>query len=606
MPERERVQAFEELVRNPTSDIRMQTLRIGAAILPEEVLVSYLRHGEDAVLRNAGLEILKLRGRRSLGLALSLLRDNDPDVTLQAVLLLDHLKDPRALEPLTRVLHHDDINVRQAAIVAIGHLGDSRAVDALLPFLGGELWLQLAAVEALGDLRSARAVGALEGLLSDLLVGQGTAESLARIGGPDAFAALARQWVRFGSQVPEEPLLDFVAHTLEGLEEAPPAVPGLRERLREELTAGGQAVAAARALLALGEGDEDGAALAVLAAEPSFEPELLPGCLTQRVDLASQLLGLEGRARAWGLLLTARYPQQVAVQDVARALSRIGAEEAPLAAILACATALLDDALDRPLLDLFLALPREQAVSLLPCLEQRGARLLGPIREDPELDETTRTVLLALAGAAVEELLERILALPEAERGVVVEAAADRPEVLRALPWEEWLANRPEVFAGPAVNAARAGLKQVVPLLRGLLPHSPTTHVVRAMGELKDRESVDLLIALLGRDLGLKPLILESLGEIGGAQARGALRRALAEESEDLHRDLYRALSQCATAADEPLFVAAAEHRDWSVRLYAAEVLGRSLRDEYLPVLARLAADPVPVVSKRALAFLEG
>jgi HEAT repeat protein len=46
-------------------------------------------------------------------------------------------------------------------------------------------------------------------------------------------------------------------------------------------------------------------------------------------------------------------------------------------------------------------------------------------------------------------------------------------------------------------------------------------------------------------------------------------------------------------------------HPDWYVRLTCAEVLGRFARPENLAALSQLAADPVAIVSHRALDSLE-
>jgi HEAT repeat protein len=70
-------------------------------------------------------------------------------------------------------------------------------------------------------------------------------------------------------------------------------------------------------------------------------------------------------------------------------------------------------------------------------------------------------------------------------------------------------------------------------------------------------------------------------------------------------RIAYKALAACHEAADLPLFREAAAHPDWFVRLTAAEVLGPSGSPEDALLLARLAADPAPLVAQRALAFLQ-
>ncbi len=198
MPPGERGAQVELLVHNASPGIRERVLHLGANLLPEERLAEHLRNDHDAVLRNAGLEMLKLRGARSFPLAVRLLADSEPDVVLQAVLLLDHLRDPRALEPLRAVLGHGDLNVAQAAILAIGRLGDGRSIPDLLPFLDADPWLQMAAVQALGDLRSRRAVAALARMLGDPVIGAIAAEALARIGGATACRALAAHWLGRG------------------------------------------------------------------------------------------------------------------------------------------------------------------------------------------------------------------------------------------------------------------------------------------------------------------------------------------------------------------------------------------------------------------------
>src|SRR5215213_4550127 len=89
LPFDSRIEALERLVRNPSPGIREQALRIGAAVLPDSRLTEYLRDETDAVLRNAGSEIFRMRGGKSLPVVVGLLSDPEPDVVLQAVLILD-------------------------------------------------------------------------------------------------------------------------------------------------------------------------------------------------------------------------------------------------------------------------------------------------------------------------------------------------------------------------------------------------------------------------------------------------------------------------------------------------------------------------------------
>ena len=95
----EQLAVFERIIQSPRPQVRQRALGLGAAILSDSRLLKYL-HEEDDVRRNAAVEMLKLRRRRSLQLAVTLLDDENPDVVLQAVVVLSHLRDRKAFEQL--------------------------------------------------------------------------------------------------------------------------------------------------------------------------------------------------------------------------------------------------------------------------------------------------------------------------------------------------------------------------------------------------------------------------------------------------------------------------------------------------------------------------
>ncbi len=99
--------------------------------------------------------------------------------------------------------------------------------------------------------------------------------------------------------------------------------------------------------------------------------------------------------------------------------------------------------------------------------------------------------------------------------------------------------------------------------------------------------------------------MIESLGRIGGPEARRALRELTGAEEPTLQRHAFRALATCAADEDETLFRDAAVHSDWLVRLACVDVLGRFSRPENLEVLTQLATDPVAIVAQRAISRLE-
>lgn len=659
MPLGERGAQVELLVHNSSPGIRERVLHLGANLLPEERLAEHLRNDHDAVLRNAGLEMLKLRGARSFQLGVRLLADPDPDVVLQAVLLLDHLRDPRALAPLRAMLGHGDLNVAQAAILAIGRLGDGRSVPDLLPFLDADPWLQMAAVQALGDLRSRRAAAALARMLGDPVTGAIAAEALARIGGATACRALAAHWLAQTGPLDDAALLGLLAHALEGLPRSRAALadrpladqPAIDQLLR---SLGGRLAdpapeirgAAARCVLALGPSAGDDAALAALIALGGPPPSL-----RHRPDLIGALLRRPGTGGAWGLRLAALFPRRVSPADVLGALAAASeAERTPeaLGAAVRCLArvppAQAPPGLGPALLGLYLELPAELRPELSPVLRRFRAAVRDALAV-AAIAAVDRVVLQAPLGARPREVAAELLRLPLPGRlSAIVQLAGRRP-VMRSLPWSSWLRDAPDVYAGAAAEAAAASrLPELLPLLRAVPPRFAVPPMLRAFADLADRDAVPWLLAVLGGPAvpsALRPLVLESLGRIGGAAARHALAAAALDRTPE-SRLAYRALAACATAEDAPLFRAAITHPDWYVRLACVEVLGRIAgiariegappapgsgisgtpgapaaaspppagdapgSAEDLAALARLAADPVPAVAHRALYYLEG
>ncbi len=606
MPIEDRVEAIERLIRNPSPGIRSRSLRMGAAAIPDERIKDYLRSDADDVLRNAGVEMLKMRGNRGFTLTLHLLKDDDPDVVLQSVIVLTHLRDPRALEPLRSVLHHPDPNVVQEAIIAIGQLGDARAIPDLLGFLEADSWLQMAAVQALGSLRSPVAVPHLKNLLTDFMSGPMAAEALARIGGIQAFKALAQHWLRFCNEVDTETTLGLLAHVLEGLPRPPSAPEGLEEKLSELLGDDQEAVrvSAARCLLALAVGDQTELTLNEVA-HFHREAAVLPACLHHRKDLIGHLVTQSGAPRAWGFLLAARFPEATPMDALVKALSQPPATD-QLGPILRALEKIRAPEVGGALLGFYLRLPEEQRASVHPLVKHHRVALAERLNESRDIDPPTRVVLKALLGSQAAEIAEDVTGLEPDDRVRAVQELLDVEEVVRLLPWKEWLDADPERYGHVAAEfASRANQRALSPSFRRLLSKKPQPYLIRTLGELADRESVDQLIELLGTESALEPLILESLGRIGGPQARQALRDATESGRPQRERMAYRALSRCATEEDDGIFRGAASHSDWYVRLSCAEVLGRFSRPENLAALAQLAADPVPIVAQRALSFLE-
>src|SRR5436305_2949459 len=611
MPLDTRVEALERLVRNPSPGIREQALRIGASVLPDSRLTEYLREPADAALRSAGSEILKLRGGRSLPLVIRLLQDPDTDVVLQAVLILDRLRNPRALEPLHAVLGYADPNVLQEAIVAVGHLGDARSIPYLLPFLSSDLWVQMAAVQALGDLRSPEAVPHLADRLTDPLVGSLAAEALARVGGEPAFHALAFCWPAGGVEIDDETMLGLLAHVLEGVprpEEIGPLPRGFREALSARLhgRSAEARTAAARCLLALGASPWDGAAIEVLAGSRPA-PCLRPAALARRQDLLPALLAAAGEPRAWGLQLAAGFPEQVPAAAFLAAVREAAERLESLPHLLQALQKVSVPGLGEALLALYLELAAGSRDLLVPALGTQGDEVCSALDARTDIDDADRLVLEALLGKPMKEVAQAILDIDPSSRPGVISRLMRIEGLVTLLPWDDWLEEAPELYSALAAEAAvRCGLSEMLPGLRARAAVMPSVPLIRALGALGDREAVPVLAACLEAAEDLRGTVLESLGRIGGPEARAVLSSAVLSLGASAEaRTAFRALAACAGPGDDVLFRAAAVHPDWQVRLVAADVLGRIRSPESSIALTRLAADPVPAVSHRALAALE-
>jgi len=258
------------------------------------------------------------------------------------------------------------------------------------------------------------------------------------------------------------------------------------------------------------------------------------------------------------------------------------------------------------LLDLYLRLDNEGRDLLVPVLEVHGAEMKAAMASRSDIEAVDRLVLSALLGQPAEEVVDEIDKQALSHRPELVARLMQVEAVVRRFPWLTWLKEAPELFHVLAAEAAgRYELRYLLPALRALVVDAPSAAGVRVLGELADREAVPALLGLLERAGDLRAAILESLGRIGGPEAREALREAVRSGRMGPEaRIAYRALATCAGPGDSALLRDAALHPDWYVRLASIDGLARFDHPENLALLVRLAADPVPAVAHRALSRL--
>lgn len=593
----ERADAFERLLRDPSPSVRAAAIRVGASILSDDAIAAYLRNGEDDVLRNAGLEMLKDRGPAAMELGTRLLGDRDADVVLQAVLLLDHLGDPRGLEPLRDVLGHPNANVVQAAITAVGNLGHGGVVPDLLPFLEAGLWLQMAAVEALGKLRAPAALAPLAALLPDPMLGPLAADALTRIGGVMAFEHLAEYWVGDGGLSRDR--MELLAHVLEGTTGKVAAVDrvmvGLRAALDNE--AREVRVAAARCLLVLGPGPDDGPALDLLASNWG-DPGAMPSCLRRRPELMGTLLASEGIRRGWGFKLAAEFPYRVP-EDLFGEAIEVTTERQHFATIADALYSSTDPRMGCRIVRLYGRVPSEVRVGWGPLIQRYAASVRDALESETDIAAPVRRVLSAALVEDGAAAARAVTALGPEERLEALAHVVNRADVLHHLPWLDWLREAPDLYGSYAVRvAAAAGLANASSAIRRALRDKPHRDLIRLVGTLRDRESVGTLQTILESDAEhLKPFALAALGNIGSSESRRWLRRQCQWAGRWV-RFAYRALAECWEESDLDVFRLGAEHEDWHVRMICASVLRQADRPEDVTRVALLAADPVPAVAQ--------
>lgn len=124
-----------------------------------------LKNHENALLRNASMELYVALGARALPSLVALLKDDDPEVRIFAANLLGDIKDRRAAQDLIRATKDTDSNVRVASTEALGKIGEPEAVAALSEALDDEPWVVMSAIKSLGDIGGERALDVLYGCL---------------------------------------------------------------------------------------------------------------------------------------------------------------------------------------------------------------------------------------------------------------------------------------------------------------------------------------------------------------------------------------------------------------------------------------------------------
>lgn len=593
------------LAVTPGPGERDHAIRTCALALSDEDLTAMLRNPESAALRSAGLEIATLRGSNAVPMALVLLDDQDVDVILLALQILDRVGDARATVRVRPLLSHPNPNVVQAAILVLGDLGVQETIPELIELLGGEPWVSMAAAEALGALGATEGVARLVPLLHDSIIGASVATALGRIGGLEALTALAAHCDEGDDR--RGAVLEALAFALETSNST--KIPGLRIALARAFSGGmRRRDLTARALLALGPGPEDHAALAALVAASPPEARELPACLARREDLIGTLLRESGSRRRWGFQLAVRFPGGASHEDILDALAGV-VDPADLEVVSDAADEMPQADIADALLDLLLRLDPEATAATTDLVRRHRDILREAVDRRTGLEDDVRRRLHVASANQREDVMTALADIGHEERAALLATiVADRPDLATGLPWAEWLNAATDVYAGvAAMIAIDTDLVDAMPSLRRQLVDNPSHHIVRLHGQLGDRESVPALIDLLRNgESALKPFVLRALAQLGGADALEALRELAGPDSGADRRHAFPALASCATEEDATRFLSAVRDEDWYVRFAVCTYLERVTSVDASDALKKLAVDPVASVADRARALLAG
>lgn len=475
----------------------------------------------------------------------------------------------------------------------------------------------MAAVQALGDIRSSQAIKPLHELLTDLFLGSLAAEALARIGGSKAFSVLAEHWMKFHENLEAESMLELLAHVLEGLKKKPVVPKDLLKTIYPYLSHDLEKVrlAAARCVLICGPGIGDQEALQILTHSESSEE--LPACIQGRIDLVPSLVKMKGQPRIWGLQLVSLSPKDRHINEIITVLE---SEEAlkHLEVVIRCMrkikkrridnlkVQISDQRLAKVIFKLYVRLPIAERALLIPLVKTYRNDLKYFLNLWPDMKKEISLALKSLLGENARNITRSITELSIDGRISVLSQVTSK-SVCRNLPWEKWLTDEPAIYGPLAAQiAAKTKMTELLPLLRDVLLTTVHPDIIRSLGEFQDRESIPILKDCYRRSPQLlQALILETLGKIGGPEARKVLREEISKHQEKVQTLAYRALSHCAVENDLIIFQDAVAHPEWLVRLACVEVFGRFPNAVNIDYLTRLASDPVNAVSQRARELLE-
>jgi HEAT repeat protein len=449
-------------------------------------------------------------------------------------------------------LSEDDVQPCRVALLELGQSRDRRAREIILPFVtSASSLLRHAAAAALGDLEDPSLAGPLVRLLGDEspLVRKAAVISLGKAGHRAAVRPLLKSGL-------SDPQLKFLAsESVAKLAEA--AVPELLD-----LVSGQDAELALEAIVLLGRiGDKRAV-------------KVLISCVESRSPLlrchAAESLGRIGDTRARGTLVALLDDPDASVRsNAAAALTKLADSNC----LIPLVKALADDDAD---------VRRSAASALGEVGDPRAAEPLVRLLHVKD-EEFSLAIADSLARLGDERALPRLIELLQRpDEAVQLRAIAGLRKLSdsRAAPalYDALLCRSPQVRQRAVDALGHIGDAEAAERLELVLSSDRVTEVraaaARALGEIADPASVDVLVRALDDEFNVRCVALGALGGVGDQQALPAVLRA-AEDSVP------------------------------EVRFHAVSALGHFKKQEAIEALQAAAGDESEMVRRAAVKSLE-